>query len=75
MGGSADLDVVSPMPGRVVKVFVTEGQEVKAGDTLIAVESMKMEYAVKAKGDGKVARLLVAEDAQVEMKQKLVILE
>lgn len=40
--------VVSPMPGRVVKVFVQPGQEVKKGENLISVESMKMEYFMKA---------------------------
>lgn len=44
--------VVSPMPGRVVKVFVQPGQEVKKGDNLISVESMKMEYFMKATRDG-----------------------
>jgi urea carboxylase len=40
------------MPGRVVKVFVQPGQEVKKGDNLISVESMKMEYFMKATRDG-----------------------
>jgi biotin carboxyl carrier protein len=36
------------MPGRVVKIFVEKGQHVKKGDNLVSVESMKMEYFVKA---------------------------
>ena len=40
--------MVSPMPGRVVKVFVEPGQSVKKGENLISVESMKMEYFMKA---------------------------
>lgn len=36
------------MPGRVVKVFAKPGQTVKKGDNLISVESMKMEYFMKA---------------------------
>ena len=43
-GGVQTSTVVSPMPGRVVKVFVQPGQEVKKGENIIAVESMKMEY-------------------------------
>ena len=46
--GNLTLSVVSPMPGRVVKIFVQKGQHVKKGDNLISVESMKMEYFVKA---------------------------
>ena len=47
------------MPGRVVKVFCEAGQDVKEGDTLVAIESMKMEYLVKAKKDGKMMKNLV----------------
>ena len=47
-GGVQTSTVVSPMPGRVVKVFVQPGQEVKKGENLISVESMKMEYFMKA---------------------------
>lgn len=42
------------MPGTVVKVFVEPGQEVEAGDNLVAVESMKMEYLVKATHKGRI---------------------
>lgn len=47
--------VTSPMPGRVVKVFVKSGQEVKAGDTLLVMEAMKMEHIVKAPCAGTVS--------------------
>jgi urea carboxylase len=39
------------MPGTVAKVFVSKGQQVKKGDNLLAVESMKMEYMIKATHD------------------------
>ena len=42
------------MPGTVVKVFVTAGQEVLEGDPLISVESMKMEYLIRATHDAKI---------------------
>lgn len=60
------------MPGRVVKIFAKAGDEVKEGDTLVAIESMKMEYLVKAKTDGTVGKMLVEDGATVNMKQKLV---
>jgi propionyl-CoA carboxylase alpha chain len=41
-----------PMPGLVISVAVTEGQEVKAGDTLAVVEAMKMENVLRAERDG-----------------------
>ena len=47
----------SPMPATVVAVKVTPGEEVKAGDTLIVLEAMKMELPVRAPGDGRVARV------------------
>jgi biotin carboxyl carrier protein len=63
------------MPGRVVKIFAKNGDVVKEGDTLVAIESMKMEYLVKAKVDGTVGKMLVEDGATVNMKQKLVEME
>ena len=62
---------VSPMPGRVVKVFVQAGAAVKGGDPLAAVEAMKMEYLVRAPCDGTVGRVLCAEGQTVVRGQKL----
>lgn len=64
--------IKSPMPGTVAKVFVKAGQQVKAGDTLVAVESMKMEYNIKATHDAIVSEVLIKEGQFVEMRQKLV---
>jgi len=41
-----------PMPGLVVSIAVSEGQEVKAGETLAVVEAMKMENVLRAERDG-----------------------
>ena len=49
--------VGSPMPGTVVKVFCKQGQEVKAGEPLVSIESMKMEYLIKATHDCVVGRI------------------
>ncbi len=70
-GGASDKVVKSPMPGRVVRILVTAGQEVKAGTTPCVVEAMKMENEVKAKGDCKVLDVLVKEGATVEGSAKL----
>ena len=65
------MNVVSPMPGRVVKLFVEPGQSVKKGDNLISVESMKMEYFMKATRDGVIGEIKVKEGDTVQMKQEL----
>jgi propionyl-CoA carboxylase alpha chain len=46
-----------PMPGLVVSIAVTEGQEVKAGETLAVVEAMKMENVLRAERDGVVKKI------------------
>ena len=48
--------LLCPMPGLVVSIAVTEGQEVKAGETLAVVEAMKMENVLRAERDLTVAR-------------------
>ena len=50
--------LLCPMPGLVVSLNVTEGQEVAAGDPLCVVEAMKMENVLKAERDGKVTKVL-----------------
>ena len=52
-------EVVSPLPGTVVVVAVSEGDHVEAGDALVVVEAMKMEHSLRASIAGTV-RLSVA---------------
>ena len=47
------------MPGLMISLAVSEGQEVAAGDTLCVVEAMKMENVLKAERDAKVSKILV----------------
>ncbi|MBW2262525.1 MAG: biotin/lipoyl-binding protein [Deltaproteobacteria bacterium] len=49
--------IPSPMPGKVVKIHVEVGSEVKAGDPVCVLESMKMENTVSAPRDGKIAKI------------------
>lgn len=65
----------SPMPGTVVKCFVKPGDSVKAGDSLMSIESMKMEYIVKATHDQTVKSIEAAEGQFVEQKQRIVTFE
>ena len=53
--------VKSPMPGTVVKCYVSVGQEVKANEPLISVESMKMEFLIRATHDVTIKEIRVAE--------------
>jgi propionyl-CoA carboxylase alpha chain len=62
----------SPMPGQVLRILVKEGQQVKAGDALIALEAMKMEQTIKATMDGVVGKVLVRQGEIVAPGQKLV---
>jgi biotin carboxyl carrier protein len=58
-GGSADDIAEAPMPGVVIAVHVKEGQTVSAGDTLMVIESMKLETAIKAWREGTIAAVHV----------------
>jgi 3-methylcrotonyl-CoA carboxylase alpha subunit len=71
---SADV-VVSPMPGLVRAVLARAGHEVARGDRLVVIEAMKMEHALAAPRDGRVAEVLAQEGAQVEAGLPLVRLE
>jgi 3-methylcrotonyl-CoA carboxylase alpha subunit len=66
-------NVRSPMPGTVVKVFTKEGAQVKAGDPLVSIESMKMEYLIKATHDCTVAKVDVTAGQFVNMRDRLVL--
>lgn len=59
-GAGAAGAVKAPMPGRVVKALVAEGDEVAAGQPVIIVEAMKMENEVAAAGAGVVQRIVVS---------------
>ena len=74
-----DLDdvrkIASPMPGKVVKIPVKVGDEVKAGDTVIIVSAMKMESEYKVQKDRVVTEILVKEGDTVDGNQTLVVVE
>jgi urea carboxylase len=66
--------VISPVAGSVWKIASAAGQSVKAGDTLVLVESMKMELPVVAPVDGTITQMRCAEGRAVLTAQALVIL-
>ena len=67
MASASGNPVKAPLPGTVLDITVAVGQEVKATDTVVVLEAMKMENAIKAGVDGKVASISVAKgDAVLE---------
>ena len=64
--GAGAVKVTASVPGKVVKVAASVGQAVKAGDSVVILESMKMEIPVVAPQDGTIASIDVAEGASVE---------
>lgn len=66
--------VVSPLPGSIIKVAVTEGQAVKRGDLLLTLESMKMENQILAEFDGTVTKIAVTAGQNVMQDDLLVVL-
>ena len=71
---AAGVQVKSPLPGSVIKVLVSEGQAVKKGDTLLTLESMKMENAIMAEADGTVKQIAVTPGQNVMQDDLLIVL-
>jgi biotin carboxyl carrier protein len=74
-GGEGLQTVVAPMPGKVVRVLVTHGDEVKAGQGLLVVEAMKMQNEIKATRAGQILSLTVKEGATVAAGEVLASIE
>ena len=66
--------ITSPLPGSVIKVRVSEGQAVKKGDTLLTLESMKMENAIMAESDGTVSKIAVTAGQNVMQDDLLIVI-
>ena len=67
--------LIAPMPGKVIDVKVKKGSKVKAGDTLVIIEAMKMEHAIKATETGKIAKVMIKLNDQVDNGATLLVLE
>lgn len=66
--------IVSPLPGSVVKVLVSEGQSVKEGQALVTLESMKMENSIMADCSGVVSKIMVTPGQTVMQDDVLVVI-
>ncbi len=69
---TAPGNLQAPMAGKVIEILVQPGDEVKAGDALVTLESMKMEQKIVAPHDGVIDRILCEIDGQVEAGAKLI---
>jgi acetyl-CoA carboxylase biotin carboxyl carrier protein len=68
-------EVLAPMPGNIIEVVVSVGDEVKEDDELIILEAMKMENPICSPVDGIVKEIKVKEKDVVEADQLLVVIE
>ena len=76
-GGAAEAEgrqqIVAPMPGKVVRLLVKQGDAVEAGRGLLVVEAMKMQNEIRSAKSGTVERLLVSEGDAVNSGQLLAV--
>lgn len=72
--GAGEHSIDAPMPGKIVKLVAAEGQVVKAGDTLLILEAMKMQNEIAADADGTVKTFNVAAGQSVKAHESLVII-
>ncbi|MBT3173439.1 MAG: acetyl-CoA carboxylase biotin carboxyl carrier protein subunit [Lentimicrobiaceae bacterium] len=67
--------ISTPMPGKIVKILVKEGDKVKGGDTVVVVSAMKMESEYKVVKDRTITKVLVKEGDNIEGDQPLIMLD
>jgi biotin carboxyl carrier protein len=73
--GGGDRNLASQIPGRVVNIAAKAGTEVKKGDVIVVLESMKMQVAVKAHKDGTLKEIKVKQGASVARNDVLAVIE
>ena len=66
--------VTAPMPGNVIKLFVSPGDKVTAGQKLLVFEAMKMENDLNAPADGVVSEVKVSEGSVIAVDELLVVI-
>ncbi len=67
--------LTAPMPGKVVRILVSEGGEVEAGAGVLVVEAMKMQNEIKSPKKGSIQKILVSQGAAVNAGDVLAIVE
>jgi len=69
------IEIVSPMPGKIIEIMVEVGAVVEEDEELMILEAMKMENVIPATGSGTVKEIKVAVDDTVSTDQVLAVLE
>ncbi len=72
---NASNAIKAPLPGTITSIEVTVGQDVKAGDTVVVLEAMKMQNSIEAEKDGKVTAIVVKMGQAVLEDEPLVVIE
>ena len=72
---SASGRLTAPMPGRIARIAVEAGQQVRSNQPLLVLEAMKMEHALTAPFDGVVTELAVSAGSQVQVEAVLAVVE
>jgi len=74
-GAEGQQKVTAPMPGKVVRILVSEGATVEADQGLMVVEAMKMQNEIRASTSGKVERIFVREGQAVAAGEPLAVID
>ncbi len=72
---SGPISIEAPMPGKIIQVNVADGDDIKAGETLLILEAMKMEHSLSCPRDGKITQVNCQSDTQVGMGEVLIEIE
>ncbi len=75
ISAAGPVEIRAQMPGKVIKLLVTPGDRVEAGQGVIVIEAMKMQNEMKAPKDGIIGRVLVEEGGTVAAGETLVVVE
>ena len=65
-------DIIAPMPGLVVDIFISKGQRVQKGDKLFVLEAMKMENVIVSQGEGIIKDIAIRKKDKVEKNQFII---
>ncbi|CEP77919.1 MAG: biotin/lipoyl-containing protein [Defluviitoga tunisiensis] len=71
----SEKEVKAPLPGIIIDVFVSEGQKINVGDTLVVIEAMKMENEIPSEYSGTVEKIFVKKGDTVEGDQILMLIK
>ena len=72
---SIEGGLLAPMPGKISDVLIKKDQKVKAGQSLMIIEAMKMEQTIKSPNAGKISKIMVKKGQQVENGESLLVID